>query len=218
MNLLVNNSNIPPQSYGEPDESQFFFLGTGDKVPASMILTMARVSYNILYWLVIQAVRLKSPEEFINEYYSSKLKVKSPIPQKLPSKCPFCNNLYDALLMIKEIQRKGDSNCPSCGKRIPINQFIFDGQSIMNDESPEKKKYRIRLFDIMQEPFIKEMMKFDDQVCNSVFNYTPNQNYLKDDNNINNIEILGQDENNNINDLNDYINSMINTFGDNSFE
>lgn len=213
MNLFVNNSNLTPLSFGEPDEAPFFRLGTGDKVPPSMILNTARVSYNILYWLVVQAVRLKSPEEFINEYYSSKVKNISPLPQKLISKCQFCNNFYDAFSLIRDIQRRGDSICPTCGKRIPNNQFIFDNQSI-HDESPEKKKYRIQLFDIMHQPFLKKFMKFDDQVCNSVFNYDPNQSILN--NNLEKADESGMG--NDLDNLNDYICSMINSFGDNAFE
>ena len=57
-------------------------------------------------------------------------------------------------------------------------------------------------------------MKFDDQVCNSVFNYDPNQSILN--NNLEKADESGMG--NDLDNLNDYICSMINYFGDNAFE
>lgn len=194
LNLQANNTNLPPLTFGEPDEAFFFRFGPGDKLPPSIILTMARASYNFLYWLVIQAVRIKSPEEFINEYYS-KVKI-NPARHELPAKCPFCNHFYDVLLMIKEIQRKGDSNCPSCVKRIPINKFIFDNQAISGDNA-EKRKMKMKVYEMMREMLMKKNTEFDIQLSESIFNYNPSQITEK--------SIQNEDENeNNLEDLNEY--------------
>lgn len=192
LNLQANNTNIPPKTFGEPDEAFFFRFGTGDKMPLSIILNMARTSYNFLYWLVIQAVRIKSPDEFITDYYP-KVKL-NPARHELLAKCAYCNHFYDAFLMIKEIQRIGDSNCPSCGKRIPINQFIFDNQAMTSD-STEKRKLKIRLYEMMQEIYMKKNVEFDIQLRDSVFNYDPSQNAEESNEN--------EDENN-FDDLNEY--------------
>lgn len=173
LNLQVNNTNVPPQTFGEPDGSLFFVFGTGDKVPPSMILSMARASFNCLCWLVIQAVRIKIPFEFISEYYPQ-VKIASSC-QELHAKCPFCSNFYDAFLIIKEIQRKGDSICPSCRKRITINQFKFDMKSVA-DDAIEKKKIVNRMYEMMQEIRATETIDFDSQIADLLFKYDPTQN------------------------------------------